>query len=71
MDSLRSDERIPEHDLKVLVTESSIIVKGEVYNEEQKEAVSEVLRKVTPDREIINLLKVRVLYPPESSEAIS
>jgi predicted nucleotidyltransferase len=71
MDSLRSDERIPEHDLKVLVTESSIIVKGEVFNEEQKEAVSEVLRKVTPDREIINLLKVRVLYPPESSEAIS
>ena len=71
MEALTTDERIAEHDIRVVVSDSNIVVKGEVFSSEQKEAVNEVIRKLEPSMELKNLLHVRILMPPEASESIS
>lgn len=70
MEALTCDERIAEHDIKVIVTENSVVARGEVFTSEQKDAVDEVLEKLAPAHEIKNQVNVRVLTPPEGSEAI-
>lgn len=70
MDALTMDERIAEHDIKVIVTNSTVVAKGEVFTREQREAVEEVLGKCAPAHEIKNQVSVRVLPAPEGSEAI-
>ncbi len=70
MDALTLDGRIAEHDLKIIVTDSTVIAKGEVFNREQKEAVEEVISRCAPAHEIKNQVSIRVLSPPEGSEAI-
>lgn len=70
MEALTTDERIAEHDVKVMVSKNSIVAKGEVFTEEQKEAVNEVIQRLAPDYDFRNLVDVRVLKGPEGSEAI-
>ena len=70
MEAITSDERIAEHDIKVDVIEGGIMIKGEVFSEEQREALNEVVHKIDPSREIRNQVRVRVLNPSEGSEAI-
>ncbi len=70
MDALTMDERIAEHDIKVIVTDSSVIAKGEVFTREQKEAVDDVLAKCAPSHEIKNQVNVRVLTAPDECEDI-
>lgn len=70
MEALTTDERIAEHDIKVIVTDDTIVARGEVFNVEQLEAVDEVLCRMAPNCEIKNQVNVRVLTPPEGSEAI-
>lgn len=71
MEALTTDERIAEHDISVVVSESEVVVKGEVFTEEQKRAVSEVIHKIVPSLEIRNQVNLRILSPPEGSEAIT
>lgn len=70
MESLTSDERIAEHDIKVIVSHDAIVAKGEVFTDEQKTAVAEVIRQIAPNHEFKNHIDIRVLYSPEGSEAI-
>lgn len=70
MEALTTDERIAEHDIKVIVNGSTIVAKGEVFTEEQKYAVDEVVQSIAPDFEFKNQVEVRVLKAPEGSEAI-
>lgn len=70
MEALTTDERIAEHDIKVVVSDHSVVAKGEVFTDEQRCAVDQVIRDVAPDYEIKNQVNVRVLRPPEGSEAI-
>lgn len=70
MDALTMDERIAEHDIKVIVTDSTIVAKGEVFTRDQRDAVDEVLSKCAPLHEVRNQVNVRVLSAPEGSEAI-
>ncbi len=71
MEALTTDERIAEHDIKVTVTENSILARGDVFTYDQKEAVNEVIHRLAPNMEFKNHVNVRVLMPPEGSEAIS
>lgn len=71
MEALTSDERIAEHDIRVVVSDSVIVIKGEVFTHEQKSAVDEVIHRMEPDMELRNQVNVRILMPPEGSEAIS
>lgn len=71
MEALTTDERIAEHDIKVTVSDSFIIVRGEVFTYEQKNAVNEVIARLEPLMELKNQVNVRVLTPPEGSEVIS
>lgn len=70
MEALTTDERIAEHDVKIMVTSHNIVAKGEVYTVEQKEAVVEVIQRIAPEFNFKNLVDVRVLRGPEGSEAI-
>lgn len=70
MEALTTDERIAEHDIKVVVSERTVVAKGEVFTEEQREAVNEVVKEIAPQFEIKNQVNVRVLRAPEGSEAI-
>jgi predicted nucleotidyltransferase len=70
MEALTTDERIAEHDIRVIVSESFAVAKGEVFTDEQRRAVTEVIRQVAPDLEVNNQVNVRVLSPPEQSEVI-
>jgi osmotically-inducible protein OsmY len=70
MEALTSDERIAEHDIRVYVSNHDVITKGEVYTEEQKRAVDEVIRVVAPQFEFKNQVEVRILKGPEGCEAI-
>ena len=71
MEALTTDERIAEHDISVVVSESEVIIKGEVFTEEQKSAVNDVIHNLVPTFEIKNLVSVRILSSPEGSEAIT
>lgn len=71
MEALTGDERIAEHDIKVAVRGHSVIAKGEVFTHEQLRAVEEVIGKIAPNYHVNNEVIVRVMYPPEGSEAIS
>lgn len=70
MEALTSDERIAEHDIKVIVTDTSIVARGEVFTDEQREAVNEVMGRIAPHLECKNHVNVRILTAPEGSEAI-
>lgn len=70
MEALTTDERIAEHDIKVVVSEHTIVAKGEVFTEEQREAVFEVVKDIAPQFEFKNQVNVRILRAPEGSEAI-
>ena len=70
MEALTSDERIAEHDIRVIVTETDVVARGEVFTDEQRDAVDEVLNRIAPYLECRNQVNVRILTPPEGSEAI-
>lgn len=70
MEALTTDGRIAEHDIKVVVSDKTIWAKGEVFTNEQREAVDEVIRNIAPHHECRNQVNVRVLKAPEGSEAI-
>jgi predicted nucleotidyltransferase len=70
MEALTTDERIAEHDIKVTVTEKGVIARGEVFTMEQMNAVEEVLHRIAPGMDVKNLVHVRILTSPESSEVI-
>ncbi len=70
MEALTGDERIAEQDIKLFVTKDKIVAKGEVYTEEQKKAVDEVIAKIAPKYHLSNQIEVRVLRSPEGNEFI-
>jgi predicted nucleotidyltransferase len=70
MEALTTDERIAEHDIKVLVSDHSIVAKGDVFTDEQRAAVFEVVKNIAPHFDFKNQVNVRVLKGPEGSEAI-
>ena len=58
MEALTSDDRIAEHDIKVVVAENAIVAKGEVFTEEQKNAVDEVIKHIAPKHDFKNQVAV-------------
>lgn len=70
MEALTTDERVAEHDIKVFVSKDQVIIRGEVFTSEQRDAVEEVIQKIAPQCELKNQVEIRVLKAPEGSEAI-
>jgi predicted nucleotidyltransferase len=71
MEALTNDDRIAEHDIHITVCNNQVLVRGEVFTYDQKNAVEDVILKVAPQMEVKNQLNIRVLTPPEGTEAIS
>lgn len=70
MEALTSDERIAEHDIKVYVNNNDIVTKGEVFSEDQRNAINQVIHEIAPKHDLRNQIVVRVIKGPEGSEAI-
>jgi predicted nucleotidyltransferase len=70
MEAITNDERTADHDIKVDVAESEILINGEVFSEEQKNALNDVIQKIDPTKKIKNQVLVRVLNPAIGYEAI-
>ncbi len=70
IEALNTDERIADHDIKVTVTHTSVDARGEVFTREQKEAIREVVEKISPDKKLNDYINVRTYPGPESSEVI-
>ena len=70
MEALNTDERIADHDIRIMVGEKSIDAQGEVFTDEQRNAVKEVVQKISPDKEFRDHIQVRCLPGPEASEVI-
>jgi len=71
MEALTLDERVAEHDIKITVSNKSIVARGEVFTKEQMDALEEVITGMAPHMEFENFVNVRVVGAPESSEAIT
>lgn len=70
MEALNTDERIADHDIKIIVTESSVDAHGEVYTPEQKKAIRDVVKNISPEKELRDNIVIRALPGPEASEVI-
>jgi predicted nucleotidyltransferase len=70
IEALGHDERVAEHDIKVIVAENAIIARGEVFNQDQKNAIEEVITSIAPSHEFKNQVAVIVLESPQGSEVI-
>lgn len=70
MEALTMDQRVPEHDIKLIVSNNSIIARGEVFTTAQMEALEEVIKEIAPEYEFQNFVNVRIIKGPEGSEAI-
>ena len=70
MEALTLDQRVPEHDIKLIVSNRSIVANGEVYTDEQMHALEEVIAEIAPGHEFKNYVNVRVITGPQGSEAI-
>lgn len=70
MEALTMDGRIAEHDIKIHVSDNTVLVRGEVFNNEQKDIVDEIVHNISPDYDIKNHIYVRILSAPEGSEVI-
>lgn len=70
IEALSTDERTADHDIKIVVTDGAIDARGEVFTEDQKRAVCEIIGTISPEREFKNHIFVRSLPGPEESEVI-
>lgn len=70
IEALNTDERIADHDIKITVTQTSIDARGEVFTPEQKNAVREVVEKISPERQLNDYISIRTYPGPETSEVI-
>lgn len=71
MEALTTDERVAEHDIKIHVTDTTVVARGEVFTHAQREAVEQVISSIAPSHEFTNLINVRIISEPQGSEAIS
>lgn len=70
-EALAEDGRTAQQDLKVLISGNQIVVKGIAPSEASKSAIDEVIRKVSPEHEVVNQVSVSWVPGPEKVEEIS
>jgi osmotically-inducible protein OsmY len=65
-EALAGDERLGELELQVTVAGERIVVSGTVQTKERRQAVSEVVAGLLPDRTVVN--QTTVLAPPAGAQ---
>jgi predicted nucleotidyltransferase len=69
-DALASDERAGGPDLKIIVGERHIVVRGDSSSESQRKVIEEIIKDQAPGFEIDNQIRIPVLPGPEGAEYI-
>jgi hypothetical protein len=65
-EALAGDERLGELELQVTVVGDRIVITGTVQTEERRQAISEVVAALLPDRTVAN--QTTVLAPPAGAQ---
>jgi len=66
-DALAQDERVGELGVEVTLTPAGVFLTGEVASPERREAITEVVVEMLPDREVHN--QTEVMEYPEPGDA--
>ena len=69
-DALARDTRTGEQEIKVMVNDGLVILRGEVNTAEHRKLTEDVVRECAPGYQIDNQIKVPDLPPPEQSEEV-
>lgn len=69
--ALAEDGRTAQQDLKVLVSDNQIVVRGECNSDEKRRSIEEVVRYVAPHHEVSNQVRIAPVRGPELAEEIS
>lgn len=69
-DALAQDPRTGEQDIKIMVEDKRILLRGDVGTEDHKEETERVVREVAPEYQVENQIKVRDLPAPEQAEDV-
>lgn len=70
-EALAEDPRTATQDLRILIDDQRIVVKGETISENRVAAILDVIQSKVPGREIVNHLRVTSIKEPERIEEIS
>jgi osmotically-inducible protein OsmY len=68
--ALAKDPRVAELELDVTVAADTVFVSGTVGSEERRRAVTEVLRELLPEREVVNQTSVLSVDTTPAAERI-
>jgi osmotically-inducible protein OsmY len=71
LDALAKDPRVNELELDVALTGGKVFVSGTVASEARRRAVTEVVREMVPDREVVNQTSVLSVSPHPAPERLS
>lgn len=69
-DALARDPRTGEQDVKILVEDKRILLRGEVATQDHKDQTEKVVREIAPNFNVDNQIKLRDLPPPDQSEEV-
>ncbi len=69
--ALAEDPRTATMDIRVTVTEHTVVLTGSVTTHERRIAAEEVVREALPGYEILNRMIVGAYPPPEETERVS
>ena len=69
-EALAKDHRVNELELELTAAGGKVFVSGTVATEERRAAVTEVLRELVPDREIVNQTSPLSVAPRPDAERI-
>jgi hypothetical protein len=69
--ALASDERVSELELEVSLAAGKVFVSGSVPTRERREAVTDVVRELLPDREVFNETTVLPISSTPEAETLS
>ena len=71
LDALAKDPRVNELELDVAVANEKVLVSGTVTTEVRRRAVTDVVREMVPDREVVNQTSVLAASPHPGEERLS
>lgn len=69
-DALARDTRTGDQEIKVMVHDDRVLLRGEVNTEEHRKLTEDVVQECAPGYKIDNQIKVPDLPPPEQSEEV-
>lgn len=69
-DALAQDPRTGEQDVKIMVEDKRILLRGDAATQDHKDQTEKVVREIAPEFKVDNQMRVRDLPPPDQTEEV-